>query len=109
MPLRIRWRNSSSGARQSEPGYTPRFTARHGRVDGESFDDDQIVSILRNWTAGHGTVAAGLGILVLHLAQEFELQDRLRNDTSLIAAAIEEILRVDGPLVANRRITTREV
>lgn len=78
-------------------------------VGGERFDDDQIVSILRNWTAGHGTVVDGLGILVLHLSQELELQDRLRNDPSLIPAAIEEILRVDGPLVANRRTTTREV
>jgi cytochrome P450 len=78
-------------------------------VDGKRFDDDQIVSILRNWTAGQGTAAAGLGILVLHLAQEPELQDRLRSDPSLIPAAIEEILRVDDPLVANRRTTTREV
>jgi cytochrome P450 len=78
-------------------------------VDGVRFDDDQIVSILRNWAAGHGTVAAGLGILVLYLAQEPELQDRLRSDPSLIPAAIEEILRVDDPLVANPRTTTREI
>jgi cytochrome P450 len=78
-------------------------------VDGVRFDDDQIVSVLRNWTAGHGTVAAGLGILILHVARESELQDRLRGDPSLIPAAIEEILRADGPLVANRRTTTREV
>lgn len=78
-------------------------------VDGTRLDDDQIVSILRNWTAGHGTVAAGLGILVLHLAQNMELQERLRKDPSLIPAAIEDILRVDGPLVANPRTTTREV
>jgi len=78
-------------------------------VDGVRLDDDQIVSVLRNWTAGHGTVAAGLGILILNLAQEPELQDRLRNDPSLIPAAIEEILRADGPLVANPRTTTREV
>ena len=78
-------------------------------VDGERFDDDQIVSILRNWTAGQGTVAAALSILVMHLAKEPELQDRLRSNPSLIPAAIEEILRVDDPLVANRRTTTREV
>ena len=78
-------------------------------VDGKRFDDDEIVSVLRNWTAGQGTVATGLGILVLHLAQEPALQDRLRRDLTLIPAAIEEILRVDGPLVANRRVTTREV
>ena len=78
-------------------------------VGGKRFDDDQIVSILRNWTAGHGTVVAGLSILAMHLAQRPELQARLRSDSSLIPAAIEEILRVDGPLVANRRSTTREV
>lgn len=78
-------------------------------VGGKTFSDDEIVSILRNWAAGHGTVAAGLGILVLHLAQNPELQDRLRHETSLIPAAIEEILRADGPLVANRRTATREV
>jgi len=78
-------------------------------VDGVRFDDEQIVSVLRNWTAGHGTVAAGLGILVLHLAQKRELQNRLRSDPSLIPATIEEILRVDGPLVANPRTTTQEV
>lgn len=78
-------------------------------VDGKPLDDDQIVSILRNWTAGQGTVAAGLGVLALHLAQDPALQDRLRRDSSLIPAAIEEILRMDDPLVANRRVTTRDV
>ena len=78
-------------------------------IDGVRLDNDQIVSILRNWTAGHGTVADSLGILVLHLAQETKLQDRLRSNPLLIPAAIEEILRVDGPLVANPRTTTRAV
>jgi cytochrome P450 len=78
-------------------------------IDGVRLDDDQIVSVLRNWTAGHGTVAAALGIVVLHLAQESELQDRLRSEPSLVPAAIEEILRVDGPLVANARTATRKV
>lgn len=78
-------------------------------VDGLKLDDDQIVSILRNWTAGHGTVAASLGILIMHIAQNKELQERLRSDPSLIPAAIEEILRQDGPLVANPITTTREV
>lgn len=79
------------------------------KVDGVQLDDDQIVSLLRNWTAGHGTVAASLGIVILHLAQDTELQDRLRSDPSLIPTAVEEILRADGPLVANPRTTTREV
>jgi cytochrome P450 len=78
-------------------------------VASRPLDDEQIVSILRNWTAGQGTVSAGLSILVLHLAEQQELQQRLRADPSRIPAAIEEILRSDDPLVANRRTTTREV
>lgn len=78
-------------------------------IAGEKLTDEQIVSLLRNWATGHGTVSAALGILILHLAGSPELQNQLRNDPSLIPAAIEEILRVDGPLVANRRTTTREV
>ena len=78
-------------------------------VNGRHLEDEQLVSILRNWTAGHGTVSAALSILVLHLAEQQELQQRLRVDPWLIPAAIEEILRSDDPLVANRRTTTGEV
>jgi len=78
-------------------------------VDGKRFNDDEIVTVLRNWAAGHGTVVGALGIVLSHLAQTPDMQARLRGEPSLIPAAIEEILRADGPLVANRRTTTREV
>jgi hypothetical protein len=78
-------------------------------IDNKCLDDDEIVSILRKWTAGQGTVASALSNIVMHLALEPELQDRLRLNPSLIPAAIEEILRVDDSLVANRRTTTQEV
>lgn len=78
-------------------------------VDDQPLDEEQIVSVLRNWTAGHGTLAAALSILVHHLAEDPDLQGRLRADPALIPAAVEEILRADGPLVANRRTTARDV
>jgi cytochrome P450 len=78
-------------------------------VSGEVLSDDEIVSILRNWTAGEGTVAAGIGILVCHLAQHRALQEELRNRPERIPDAIMEILRLDGPLVANRRTANRDV
>lgn len=78
-------------------------------VDGQLLSDDQIVSILRNWIAGEGTVAGGISLLVLALAENPELQQRLRDEPSLIPAAVEELLRADDPLVANRRTTTRAV
>lgn len=78
-------------------------------VAGKQLSDDEIVSILRNWTAGHGTVTAALSILMLYLAEHWDVQHHLRNEPNLLPDAIDEILRVDGPLVANHRTTTRDV
>ncbi|MCO5175534.1 MAG: cytochrome P450 [Thermomicrobiales bacterium] len=78
-------------------------------VNGQVISDDDIVSILRNWIAGHGTVAAGLGLLVWHLATDTQLQQKLREEPVMLPQTIDEILRVDGPLVANRRTTTQDV
>ncbi|HMM41537.1 MAG TPA: cytochrome P450 [Thermomicrobiales bacterium] len=75
-------------------------------VDGQPIGDEAIVSILRNWVAGQGTVAAGIGLLLYHLASDAELQDRLRESPERLTNTIDEILRVDGPLVSNRRTTT---
>ena len=78
-------------------------------VAGAPLSDADIVSLLRNWTAGQGTVVAALGILVYHLAAHADVQQQLRREPMLLPAAIEEMLRADGPLVANRRTTTRDV
>jgi cytochrome P450 len=78
-------------------------------IDGAALKDEEIVSLLRNWTAGQGTVAAAIGILVYYLAGHRDLQEQLRREPALLPAAIDEILRADGPLVANRRSTTRAV
>jgi len=79
----------------------------HEKVWGRTLSNEEIVSILRNWTVGEiGTISASIGILVHYLAQHAGLQAQLRAQASLLPAAIDEILRVHGPLVANRRITT---
>ncbi len=80
------------------------------RVCGRPLRDGEIVSILRNWTAGEvGTISAAVGILVHFLAKQPGVQQRLRAEPTLLPAAVEEVLRLHGPLVANRRITTRPV
>lgn len=72
--------------------------------------NEEIVSILRNWTVGEvGTISAAVGILVHYFSEHTELRQRLRAQPSLLPDTIEEILRIHGPLVANRRITTRPV
>ncbi|WP_447044117.1 cytochrome P450 [Vreelandella sp. H-I2] len=79
-------------------------------VERRPLSDEEIVSILRNWTVGElGTISASIGILMNYLALHPELQARLRVEPSLLSAAIDEILRLDAPLMSNRRITTRPV
>jgi cytochrome P450 len=69
--------------------------------------NEEIASIVRNWTVGEiGTISASVGILTHYLATHRDLQKMLRERPSLLAPAIEEILRIHGPLVANRRVTT---
>jgi cytochrome P450 len=80
------------------------------RVDGRALTDPEIVSIVRNWTVGElGTIAASVGIVMHYLAEHPGLQDRLRADPGALPAAIDEILRIHPPLIANRRIATRPV
>ena len=79
-------------------------------VDGKRLDHAGIVSILRNWTVGElGTIAACVGIILHFLAGRPDIQDRLRRDRSELEQAIDEILRLHGPLISNRRIATRAV
>jgi cytochrome P450 len=82
----------------------------HEKVFGRPLSDEEVASILRNWTAGEiGTISAAVGILAHYLAVHGELQNRLRTQPALLPTAIDEILRLHGPLVSNRRITTRPV
>lgn len=77
------------------------------RVGERLLNDDEIVSILRNWTVGElSTISASVGILIHYLAAYPDLQQQLREQASLLPAAIDEILRIHAPLIANRRITT---
>lgn len=87
----------------------------HETVDGRPLTDAEVVSILRNWTAGDlGSLATSLGVLVHRLAHHPERQqitrERVaRGEHAAIETAIEEVLRIDDPFVANRRRTTRDV
>ena len=59
--------------------------------------------------AGHGTTTASTGICTLYLAEHPEDQQRLRENPSMIPRAVEEILRVDNPLVAMPRRAMRDI
>ncbi|WP_022919277.1 cytochrome P450 [Ruania albidiflava] len=77
---------------------------------GRELTDAEITSILRNWTGGDlGSMALCTGVLLTYLADHRDLQLRVRSgvsDTEL-DAIIDEVLRIDSPFTANRRVTTR--
>ena len=76
-------------------------------IGGRPLSDEEIVSIVRNWTVGElGTIAASVGILVHYLAEHASLQSELRQQPADLPDAIDEILRIHAPLIANRRVTT---
>ena len=76
-------------------------------VDGRTLPDADIVSILRNWTAGDlGSMAAALGVVVHFLATHPQVQADLRARPAGLPAAIDEMLRIDDPFLVNRRVTT---
>jgi cytochrome P450 len=80
------------------------------RIGGRPLSQEEIVSILRNWTVGElGTITACVGILAHYLAQKPQLQRQLREEPGLLPAAIDEILRLHAPLISNRRVTTKPV
>jgi cytochrome P450 len=79
-------------------------------VCGRALREDEIVSIVRNWTVGElGTMAASVGIIVHFLAVRPDVQAMLRAEPRHLPAAIDEILRMHAPLIANRRVAARAV
>lgn len=75
---------------------------------GRELRDEEIVSVLRNWTGGDlGSIALCIGVLLTGIARAPQLAERLRVGTDEEAAAIiDELLRIDDPFVANRRVAT---
>ena len=79
-------------------------------VDGRPLTPEELTSLPRNWTMGEvATLAASVGIVVHALAANIDLQSHLRRHLQLLPDAIDELLRIHGPLVSNRRTVTRPV
>jgi len=93
----------------SRPHQDVTASLMHEEIDGQRLSNQDIASILRNWTAGEiGTLSAAIGTLVHYLATHPDLAGLLRSDTGLLPSTIDEILRIHGPLVLNRRVAVRK-
>lgn len=79
-------------------------------VGGRRLSDADVVSVLRNWTAGDlASMAAAVGVVLHFLATRADVQAALRADPAGLPAAIDEMLRIDDPFLVNRRVTTAAV
>lgn len=82
----------------------------HETVHDRKLTEDEIVSIVRNWTVGElSTIAGAVGIVVGYLAEHQDLQQQLRENPEQIVAATDEIQRIEDPFVTNRRVASRDV
>lgn len=74
------------------------------------FAAEDLASILRNWTVGEiGTIATSVSTLVGFLGERPDVRAALCADPAGVAAMVEEVLRLRGPLPSNRRVVTRDV
>jgi cytochrome P450 len=78
---------------------------------GRRLTDEEITSILRNWTGGDlDSLALCAGVVLAYLADHPDLQTRVRGGVSdrELDAIIDETLRIDDPFVSNRRVATSD-
>ena len=81
----------------------------HDESLGRPLEFEEVVSVLRNWTAGDlNSMAYCIGVIVEALLARPKLQERLRQGVSRVefTAMVDEMLRADSPFVSNRRVTT---
>ncbi|MFV0633896.1 cytochrome P450 [Demequina sp.] len=101
-------------ARRGRPATDVTGEVMEATVDGVPLTDEEIVSVLRNWTAGDlGSIAASIGVIVHMLAERPAVQRDVRalveaGDQAAVAASVEEMLRIDDPFITNRRTATAD-
>jgi cytochrome P450 len=82
----------------------------HLRDNGEYFADHELLSGLQILAQGGiGTSASAIGVIMRVLAQQPELQDRVRQDPALVPALMEECLRLEPPVALMFRTVTRDI
>jgi cytochrome P450 len=93
-----------------DPG-TDLITSILGESDGvHAVDEASCVELVRLLlTAGHNSTTGGIGNSILRIAQEPEIQSRLRAEPELIPVAIEEFLRLETPVQAMPRWPNEDV
>lgn len=95
--------------RRREPGDDVVSRLVRGDPELPPLDDETLVGIVMMFiSAGHNTTTSAIGNVVLRLARDEALQSRLRARPELVPGLVEEVVRLDAPQQAMRRIATRD-
>jgi len=93
-----------------DPAIDPTTALLQARPDGEPLPRDMVVGTVRQvLVVGIIAPSVVLGSIVKHLAEDGDLQGRLRREPALIPAAIEEFLRLYSPYRGFARTATKDV
>jgi cytochrome P450 len=81
-----------------------------GDADGEPLPEEMVLGTIRQFiVVGMVAPCVFIGSMTLHVAQHPEVQQELRDDPSLIPAAVDEYLRLLTPYRGFARTATRDV
>jgi cytochrome P450 len=93
-----------------DPASDPVTAMLNGQVDGAPIGEEMAVGMVRlAVAAGHDSTTQAVGICIRYLATHPDAQAMLRADPSRLRMAIEEILRVETPIVAMPRTVKQPV
>jgi cytochrome P450 len=96
-------------ARKADP-LPPDDDVVSGLLAADGVTEDDVVQVLRLLlTAGHNSTTSALGICILAVARNPDVQRRLREDPELIPAAVDELMRLETPVMAMPRWASRDV
>lgn len=96
--------------RRANPGHDLVSALATEEVEGERLPDEVVISFLRQLVnAGGDTTYRATSVLLLALLRHPDQLDAVRRDRTLVAQAIEEALRWDGPVLMQSRMAMRDV
>jgi cytochrome P450 len=82
----------------------------NAEIEGRPITDEEIVGIVQLLILGGlETTAGALGLAMLRFCDQPEIPALLQSQPDLVPAAVEELLRLDGPFIAIARTATRDV
>ncbi len=86
-------------ARKQKPTGDLLCDIANARIDGEELTDDEQLGMLQQFlVAGNETTTNLIANIVRRLAEEPELQSRVRSNPDLVEGLVEEMLRLEAPV-----------